>query len=186
MPLEPVQREALLKVARRVIEASVKGEAIPTFDSKDLDFQAKRGAFVTIKNGDRLRGCIGHFEADKPLIEAVCEMARAATRDPRFIYQPLTPRELPQCDIEISVLTPREKTDDPGSLELGKHGIYIQGPSGQAGCFLPQVAVETGWSKGEFLGNCCSHKAGLAPDAWKNPDTDVYLFEAEIFGEKGD
>jgi AmmeMemoRadiSam system protein A len=109
-------------------------------------------------------------------------MAKAsATGDPRFFADPITPRELDHLDVEISVLSPLERTDDPLSLRLGVDGIYIK--KGRAsGCFLPQVATETGWSKEEFLSYCCSHKAGLAPDAWKDPGTDVYLFTAEVFG----
>jgi AmmeMemoRadiSam system protein A len=105
----------------------------------------------------------------------------SATGDPRFFADPITPRELKHLDVEISVLSPLQRTKDPLSLQLGVHGIYIK--SGvSSGCFLPQVATETGWDKEEFLSYCCSHKAGLAPDAWKDPDTEVYLFTAEVFG----
>jgi AmmeMemoRadiSam system protein A len=109
-------------------------------------------------------------------------MAKAsATGDPRFMANPITPGEVNKLDIEISVLSPLQRTDDPLSLELGTHGIYIK--RGYAsGCFLPQVAEETGWSKEEFLSQCCLHKAGLPPDAWRDPSTEVYLFTAEIFG----
>jgi len=74
------------------------------------------------------------------------------------------------------------KTNDPMSLRLGVHGIYIV-KGARSGCFLPQVATETGWSAEEFLACCCAHKANLPPDAWKDADTDVYLFTAEVFGE---
>ena len=84
-------------------------------------------------------------------------------------------------DVEISVLSPLEKTSDPLSLRLGTHGIYIKRGCA-SGCFLPQVATETGWTKEEFLSYCCSHKAGLADDAWKDPKTEVFLFTADIFG----
>jgi uncharacterized protein (TIGR00296 family) len=88
---------------------------------------------------------------------------------------------LNQLDIEISVLSPLQKTDDPLSLRLGVDGIYIK--RGRAsGCFLPQVATESGWSREEFLSYCCSHKAGLESDAWRDPQTEVYLFSAEVFG----
>jgi len=116
------------------------------------------------------------------LIELVAEMAKAsATSDPRFFSDPITAEELDQLDIEISVLSPLQRTMDPLSLRLGVDGIYIK--RGYAtGCFLPQVATETGWSKEEFLSYCCSHKAGLPADAWKDPKTEVYLFTAEVFG----
>jgi AMMECR1 domain-containing protein len=74
-----------------------------------------------------------------------------------------------------------QRTDDPLSLRLGIDGIYIK-QGGASGCFLPQVATETGWSKGEFLSYCCSHKASLSPEAWREPQTEVYLFTAEVFG----
>jgi uncharacterized protein (TIGR00296 family) len=110
-------------------------------------------------------------------------MAQAsATSDPRFFANPITPRELKELDVEISVLSPLQRTDDPLSLRLGVDGIYIK--KGRAsGCFLPQVATETGWSKEEFLSYCCAHKAGLAADAWKDPKTEVHLFTADVFGE---
>jgi uncharacterized protein (TIGR00296 family) len=74
-----------------------------------------------------------------------------------------------------------QRISDPLAFELGKHGIYVR--RGLAsGCFLPQVATETGWGKEEFLSYCCAHKAGLAADAWKDPQTEVYLFTAEAFG----
>jgi AmmeMemoRadiSam system protein A len=135
-----------------------------------------------LKNRDRLRGCIGQFISDRPLIELVVEMAKAsATGDPRFLADPITADELEQMDVEISVLSPLQRTDDPLTLELGTHGIYIK--KGRAsGCFLPQVATETGWTKEQFLSYCCSHKAGLAPDAWKEQDTEVYFFTADVFG----
>jgi AmmeMemoRadiSam system protein A len=112
----------------------------------------------------------------------VVEMAQAsATGDPRFLDDPITPDELPNLDIEISVLSPLKKTTDPLSLRLGVDGIYIKRGL-YSGCFLPQVAEETGWTKEEFLSYCCSHKAGLPADAWKDPKTDVFLFTAEVFG----
>jgi len=114
------------------------------------------------------------------LIELIAEMAKAsATSDPRFFADPITAGELDQLDVEISVLSPLKRTDEPLSLRLGIDGIYIKRGSG---CFLPQVATETGWSKEEFLSYCCAHKAGLAPDAWREPETEVYLFTADVFG----
>jgi len=105
----------------------------------------------------------------------------SATGDPRFFADPISADELEQLDIEISVLSPLQRTDDPLSLRLGTDGIYIK--KGRAsGCFLPQVATEAGWGKEEFLSYCCAHKAGLPADAWKDPKTEVYLFTAEVFG----
>ena len=180
--MQAEQRKTLLQVARQIIEALVQGRQPPQSKSDDPLFAERRGCFVTIKNRGRLRGCIGTFLADAPLLETVERMAEAATQDPRFVFDRITPSDLKQLEIEISVLSPLEKTDDPLSLELGKHGIYIR-RGGQAGCFLPQVATELGWSKEEFLSHCCAGKIGLKPDAWKEPDTEVLLFTAEVLSE---
>lgn len=176
------QKKTLLKVARNTVEAVIRRQEITKPESDDLELNAPCGCFVTLKNHDRLRGCIGQFTSDSPLIELVSEMAKAsATSDPRFFADPITADELEKLDVEISVLSPLKQTDDPMILKLGIDGIYIK--KGRAsGCFLPQVATETGWSKEEFLSYCCSHKAGLDADAWKDPATKVYLFTAEVFG----
>ncbi len=175
-------KQTLLKVARDTVEAVIKQKSVPPPQSDDPELNAPCGCFVTLKNRDRLRGCIGQFISDSPLIELVAEMAKAsATGDPRFLADPITAGELEKLDIEISVLSPLKRTDDPLSLKLGVDGIYIK--KGRAsGCFLPQVATETGWSKEEFLSYCCAHKAGLAADTWKDPETEVYLFTADVFG----
>jgi len=176
------QKEILLKTARDNVKAAVTGGQVAKAQSDDPELNAHCGCFVTLKNRGRLRGCIGQFSSDVPLIELVAEMARAsATGDPRFLADPITQTELGQLDIEISVLSPLKRADDPLSLRLGIDGIYICKGSA-SGCFLPQVAAETGWSKEQFLSFCCAHKAGLRPDAWKDPDTEVYLFTAEVFG----
>lgn len=182
--MQSQQRQTLLRVAREVIEAVVRGQSPPRHESSEPIFDEHRGCFVTIKKRGRLRGCIGTFIADAPLLRSVEQMARAATRDPRFPLDHLKPGELGQIDIEISVLSPLKRTDQPLSLELGKHGIYIRCGS-SSGCFLPQVATELGWSKEEFLSHCCASKAGLAPDAWQDGETEVLLFTAEVFNEGG-
>ncbi|MBN2293543.1 MAG: AMMECR1 domain-containing protein, partial [Pirellulales bacterium] len=65
---------------------------------------------------------------------------------------------------------------------LGTHGIYIT-HGNRSGCFLPEVATDQGWNTEEFLGFCCSHKAGLPHDAWKDPATKVYLFTSHKFSD---
>jgi len=176
------QKRTLLKIARDTVEAVITGGPIQKPESDDPELNAHCGCFVTLKNQGQLRGCIGQFTSESPLIELVVEMAKAsATGDPRFVADPITAGELEQLDIEISVLSPLQRTNEPLSLRLGIDGIYIK-KGGASGCFLPQVATETGWSKEEFLSYCCAHKAGLSPDAWKDAGTEVYLFTADVFG----
>ncbi len=180
--MNDAQRKILLKTACDTVKAVLTGGVMPEPKSDDPELNAHCGCFVTLKNQEQLRGCIGQFTSEVPLIELVVEMAKAsATGDPRFFSDPITADELEQLDVEISVLSPLQKTDDPLSLRLGIDGIYIKRGC-TSGCFLPQVATETGWSKEDFLSYCCAHKAGLPADAWKDPETEVYLFTAEVFG----
>lgn len=175
-------RQTLLKTAKAAIVAAITGGDALRPLSGDPELNAPCGCFVTIKNGEHLRGCLGQFESRAPLISLISEMAASsATNDPRFLDNPITPDELDELDIEISILSPLKKTTDPLSLRLGIDGTYIR--KGYAsGCLLPQVATETGWSKEEFLSYCCQYKAGLHPKAWQQSGTDVMLFSAEVFG----
>jgi len=175
------EKKRLLSIARKSIESNLDGKPLPRFTVTEPTLNTPCGAFVTLRRDGDLRGCIGRFVTDRPLHEVVSSMAiAAATEDPRF--RPVTRSELDKLDLEISVLSPLKKMSDPKELELGKSGIYIV-KGMRSGCFLPQVAEETGWSKEEFLSHCCAEKAGLEPDAWKK-DADVFLFTAIVFSEK--
>jgi len=176
------QKAILLKTARDTVEAVITRRPCPKPQTDDAELNAHYGCFVTLKNKGRLRGCIGRFISEMPLIGLVVDMARSsATGDPRFFADPIKPAELSQLDVEISVLSPLKRTDEPLSLRVGIDGIYIK-KGFATGCFLPQVATETGWSKEKFLSYCCAHKAGLPPDAWKDKNTEVHLFTADVFG----
>ena len=180
--MNDAQKQTLLKAARDTVKAVITGGPVQKPESDDPELNAHCGCFVTLKNQGQLRGCIGQFTSESPLIELVVDMAKAsATGDPRFVADPITEAELDQLDVEISVLSPLERTNEPLSLRLGVDGIYIKRGCA-SGCFLPQVATETSWSKEEFLSYCCAHKAGLPPDAWEEPETEVYLFTADVFG----
>jgi AmmeMemoRadiSam system protein A len=104
----------------------------------------------------------------------------AAFNDPRF--PPLSTGEYPSIDLEISVLGPMRKISDVSDIVIGKHGIYIRkGP--RSGTLLPQVASERGWTVTEFLGYCARDKAGIGWNGWKEKDTEIYVYEAYVFGE---
>jgi len=102
----------------------------------------------------------------------------AAFQDPRF--PPVRVDELGELEIEISVLTPLREIKDPEEIEVGKHGIMIERPPYYSGLLLPQVATEYGWDRETFLEQTCI-KAGLPPNAWRDPATRIYIFSAEIF-----
>ena len=182
MSLTDAERTQLGQLARSAVEAAVRRNSPPDVPDLTGALAEPRGCFVTLTTRGRLRGCIGTFVAEAPLGRTVVRMgAEAATRDPRFLAQPITPDELDELDIEVSVLSPLTETDQPQDLQIGVHGIYIVGPGGRSGCFLPEVATDQGWSAEEFLSYCCSHKAGLPATAWQKAETKVYLFTSEKF-----
>lgn len=180
--MKPEHQKILLRIAKQAVQAAVCNTPFAEVDCQEPELNVHSGCFVTLENHGALRGCIGQFVSDQPLYRLVAEMAQAAAvNDARFWNNPIRPAELPQLHIDISVLSPLKKTDDPMSLRLGIDGIYIT-DGRRSGCFLPQVATETGWTKEEFLGYCCAHKAGLPFDGWKRPGVQVYLFTADVFG----
>lgn len=177
----PEEKQELLVLARRTLEAFVRGEKIPDFEIRQPNLKAPRAVFVTLRKKGELRGCIGRTLAEEPLYLAVRNRAvEAATRDTRF--HPVQPGELGEIDIEISVLSPPEKVTDPAAIFPGRHGVMISKGT-RGGVFLPKVAAETGWSRETFLRELCSQKAGLPPDCWKNPEAEIFIFTAEDFSE---
>ena len=179
MGLTDDEKQALLRIARASIEAELEGKKPPATKRLGI-LEEKRGAFVSLKKRGHLRGCIGFIEAKTPLAKTVEEMSiAAAVRDPRF--PPLRKGELKDVQLEISVLTPLRRISDVAEIEVGTHGLYIR-KGGRAGLLLPQVATEYGWDRGTFLKETC-RKAGLGPDAWRDPETEIYLFSADVFGE---
>ncbi|MBN1414039.1 MAG: AmmeMemoRadiSam system protein B [Bacteroidales bacterium] len=176
------EKKELLSLARKTIEIYItSGESYkPETGDYSAMLLAPSGAFVTLHKNGKLRGCIGRFDATLPLYKVVQEMAIAsATKDSRF--SPVTTTELPDLDIEISVLTPLRKIQSVDEIILGKHGIYIK-KGYHSGTFLPQVAKDTKWTKEEFLGHCAQDKAGIGWDGWK--DAELFTYEAIIFGEQ--
>jgi AmmeMemoRadiSam system protein A len=176
------QRRALLELARRAVRGAAHGEAGDEPDATAPDGLDRRGAaFVTLRVGGALRGCIGSFEARASLWRTVHEMATAAaTRDPRF--EPLAPDDLAKLSLEISVLGPARRVQSPADIEIGRHGLEVRRGFAR-GLLLPQVASDHHLDRESFLAETC-RKAGLAPDAWRQAGTEIQVFEADVFGDR--
>jgi AmmeMemoRadiSam system protein B/AmmeMemoRadiSam system protein A len=174
---------ALLKLARKTLEQVFTGEQMkPVALDPKSPLSRDGAAFVTLTNKGRLRGCIGSIEAQEPLIQCVQRRTvDAATRDRRFAFDPVTKEELPQIEIEISVLSPMHPIKDPSTIVVGKHGVMVE-QNGQSGLYLPQVATEQGWTREEMLNSLCEEKAGLPRDAWKTGAA-LFVFTAQHFSE---
>lgn len=169
----------LLEVARQGLTLAVeRGEFLENLPQDD-DLAQPAGAFVTLRRRGRLRGCIGQLPSGVSLISVVAYCARAAALDdPRF--DPVRPEELPEIDIEISVLSNPEDVT-PQQIEIGRHGLLVSN-AGRRGLLLPQVAVQFGWDAKRFLEETCV-KGGLDRNAWTELSTRVQAFAAEIFSE---
>ena len=180
------EQATLLRVAREAVEHFLDtGRALyPDVRKYELTalLKAPGAAFVTLKKDGRLRGCIGHVIATEPLYRSVAENATNACQDPRFTSNPVTKGEAAALEIEISVLSPMRRLHEPEKVRVGTDGLMIS-RAGRRGLLLPQVPTEQGWSRQEFLEGLC-RKAGLWPDAWKEPTTELYRFSAQVFGEK--
>lgn len=179
--LSEAEQKSLLAIARSTLESHVRTGKVPRATTATALLAEKRGAFVTLHKHGELRGCIGYVEAVKPLYQAVSDMAVAASsEDPRF--PPVSPAELGDIDIEITVLSPLRRLSSPDSVVVGRHGLVIR-KGFSSGLLLPQVPVEQGWNREQFLAHTC-RKAGLAPMAWKDPDAQLFCFTGQVFGEK--
>jgi len=174
-------RADLLALARGSLEAHFRGEPPPRLASdRAATFGEPRGLFVTLHKAGRLRGCIGTLSPTGDLTRVVAEFARrAAFEDPRFT--PLSERELPECLLEISVLTAPRPIAGPDEIEIGRDGLILE-LGGRRGLLLPQVATEWGFDPERFLEEV-SIKAGLPAEAWRRPDAKLFAFRAEVFSE---
>lgn len=144
---------------------------------------APRGAFVSLHEAGRLRGCIGYIDPLRALLDTVERSARkAATEDHRF--EPVAPDELSAILIEISVLSLPEEFHEPQEIEIGTHGILIE-TRHRRGILLPQVARDQGWDPMMFLRHT-AEKAGLPSGAWNAPGVILSRFTAEIVSEDPD
>jgi AmmeMemoRadiSam system protein A len=186
MPRSPLftdaQQRSLVGIARAAVTEAITGRRTDRPSPDPLaHVPAATGAFVTLKRGGQLRGCIGTLECRLPLADEIARVAVSAAReDPRF--DPLRPEELDDLDVEISVLGPLEKIDprDPSAIEIGRHGLVVE-QGCRRGLLLPQVATQWGWDREQFLSHTCA-KAGLPADCWQRGAT-VYRFAADVFGD---
>ncbi|MGZ6269639.1 MAG: AmmeMemoRadiSam system protein A [Candidatus Limnocylindrales bacterium] len=182
LALDEADRSALLALARAAIAAAL--DVGPPVASEPPPggpaLCQPAAAFVTLREGGDLRGCIGTLDPSRPVWEAVATAAvAAALDDPRF--PPLEPGELPDVHLDVSVLDLPEGLADPASFDPNRQGIIVSRGL-RRGLLLPGVGSELGWDGRRTLEAACS-KAGLPADAWTQPGTRLQVFSSLAFGE---
>jgi uncharacterized protein len=179
-PLDERARRELLALARTTLRSYFQTGKVPEYKPENPGLSSPGGAFVSLHKGEELRGCIGLLASDGELYRTVQRCAlSAALEDSRF--HPVTEHEVQGLSIEISVLSPLERIQDPALIEVGRHGLVIS-LGAMRGLLLPQVAAKYGWNRDTFLAQTC-RKAGLPPDAWHSPKAAIYVFEAQVFSD---
>lgn len=177
--LNAAERACLLQLARDTLTQYLESSTVPLPRPQSPALRRRQGVFVTLHKLGALRGCIGHMVEDTPLALLTARMAlQAAFRDGRF--RPVTLAELPQLEVEISVLTPFERVASPNEIVVGRDGVVLE-KDGHRAVYLPQVAPEQGWTRIELLSHLCG-KAGLNGHCWRT-DAELFTFQAQVFGE---
>lgn len=187
-PISNHDKQLLLALARRSVEAAASRQRLPTIAVGDYPARLfENGAsFVTLTEADgELRGCIGALEAYQPLVEDVRDHAAAAAVDD-YRFSPVRPEAVAGLLIEISILTapqPLEYAspeDLPGLLRPNVDGVTLRDGTYRA-TFLPQV-----WEKlpsaEAFLSHLCQ-KMGAPANLWRKKKLDVQVYQVEEFQE---
>ena len=143
--LSDALRRRLHAIARASLEQGVRtGQPFAVELSAEAEVLCEpRGCFVTLRKGERLRGCLGSLEAAGPLASEVARLAYAAARDdPRF--NPVESDELAGIDLKLSVLGVPELVAVSSEQELldtlrpGLDGVILS-EGHRRSTFLPEV-----------------------------------------------
>jgi AmmeMemoRadiSam system protein A len=182
MQISEENKRLLLDVAREGIRCALRGEVAPPV-AVHAELEQPAGCFVSLHElrTRRLRGCVGRLDAKAPLGVTVQMMAAAVLEDPRFLNMPVGLEDLPALEIELSILSPLQAAAGPLEFDLLNDGVYLA-YGDYSGCFLPQVARETGWTKEQLLDRLCTEKLGVSSFTWRHPAAKLYRFTTLLVG----
>jgi AmmeMemoRadiSam system protein A len=192
MEITQEQGQSILDLARATIYRTLGSQ--PPFAPTQTDPMASplaadsllnrpAGCFVSLHQSQthKLRGCVGRLDAREPLRKSLTTAAASVLEDPRFVENPVRIEELPDLELEVSVLSPLTPAADPLAFDLLNDGILLR-YGRRSGCFLPQVARETGWTKEQLLDRLCTEKMGLPRDSWRKPKARLSIFTTVTVG----
>jgi len=183
MELSAQQGRQLLDLSRSVIREMLTRTQVVIYVPSDPALHQPAGAFVSLHavQTHRLRGCVGRLDATQPMYQAVAQAAQSVLGDPRFTGDRVRLDELPSIELEISLLAPLRRAENATDFDLLNDGIYLT-IGDRSGCFLPQVARETGWSKEQLLDRLCMEKLGLPARAWTLAEARLQKFATLLVG----
>jgi AmmeMemoRadiSam system protein A len=183
MALSAYQQKIVLNLARSFIRDALQRTSRVLWGEQDPILKQPAGCFVSLHalQGHDLRGCVGRIDASQPLLEALRSASNQVLHDPRFANDPVRLNELPRLLIEVSVLSPPVPVTSPLDFQPLEHGIFLT-IGNRTGCFLPQVARETGWTREQLLERLCSEKLGLPFNSWRNPQAVLHVFSVLVIG----
>jgi len=171
------ERRYMEKLAKEAVEAYIKQGKKIDVENPPENLKRKLACFVTIKDLNNLRGCIGTTQPVNQLYKSIIDNAiHAATCDWRF--DPIKEDELPNLKYEVSVLSEPIEYKFSSSYEMLKtiigKGVIIEKGLNKA-VYLPQV-WEHFTNPEDFITSLCL-KAGLKGNEWKLKGLKYYLFE---------
>lgn len=155
------QADAYVQLARASLESYIRtGKRMSVPDDLPGEMLSKQaGAFVSIHEHGKLRGCIGTISptTDSVAEEIIQNAISASTKDPRF--EPIREDELKWLEINVDVLGEPEDIDSPDQLDVKRYGVIVS-KGFQRGLLLPDLE---GVDTVEDQIAIARQKAGIAP-----------------------
>ena len=154
------QEDPYVQLARKTVEMYVRDRVKPEVPAglPPEMLSTRAGAFVSIHEHGKLRGCIGTIAPVRSCVaqEIIDNAVSASTRDPRF--DPITADELEWLEISVDVLGEAEPIASPAELDVRRYGVIVS--SGRKrGLLLPDL---DGVDSVEQQIDIARHKAGIA------------------------
>lgn len=137
---QQAKEDPYVKLARHTIETWLRTGELPRVP-KELPgelYSRRAGAFVSLKEDGRLRGCIGTTRAVQgSLAEEIMHNAvSACSQDPRF--SPVELWEAERLTITVDVLGDTERISSPDELDVKRYGVIVT-KGGRRGLLLPNL-----------------------------------------------
>ena len=134
------REDAYVRLARYTIESFVKSGTLPEMPQglpEEL-YKSRAGAFVSLKEDGRLRGCIGTIRAVRESLaeEIMHNAVSACSEDTRF--SPVEDWEVERLTISVDVLGETEKIASPEELDVTRYGVIVT-KGGRRGLLLPNL-----------------------------------------------